>query len=216
MGKKVAIEFEVNTATGELEVKRLINTFGLAGKSGEAGAKQAQNAFDQLGFSMGTVKNIAAGVGLTFGAWQIGAILKGAVTAGIEFESSFAGVKKTVDATDAEFEQLSQGLRNMAKQIPVNVNELNKIAEAAGQLGIKKGDVLEFTKVMANLGATTNLSADQAATSIARMANIMGTSSKDFERLGSTIVDLGNKSAATESEIVEMALRIPAQENRWD
>lgn len=126
----------------------------------------------------------------------------------IEFESSFAGVRKTIDATDAEFGILETSFRELSKQIPVSVNELNKIGEIGGQLGIAKGDVLEFTKTIAAMGATTNLSAEGAANAFARIGVIMGITSDGFSRLGSTIVDLGNKGASTESEIVNMGLRI--------
>lgn len=126
----------------------------------------------------------------------------------IDFESSFAGVKKTLDATDEEFAQLSNGLRNLAQEVPVNVNELNKIAESAGALGIAKEGVLGFTKVISQMATTTNLTADAAANDFARISTIMGVSAQDFSRLGSTIVDLGNKGSTTESEITAMALRI--------
>lgn len=133
--------------------------------------------------------------------------------AAIDFESSFAGIRKTVNATETEFASLSQGMRDLAKTIPVNVNELNKIGEAAGQLGIKTGNILEFTEVMAKLGVTTNLSSDQAATSLARFANIVdqvkvAAGTFEFDRLGSTIVALGNNFATTEAEIVDFGLRI--------
>lgn len=126
----------------------------------------------------------------------------------IDFESSFAGVRKTVDATEEEYKQLATAFRDMAKEIPINVNEINRIGEAAGQLGIKKENIVGFARVMADLGVATNLASDQAATALARMANITGMAQTDFDRLGSTIVALGNNFATTESEIVEMGLRI--------
>src|SRR5262245_6220262 len=132
----------------------------------------------------------------------------GALKVASDFESSFAGVRKTVDATEPEFEQLAQGLRNLAKEIPINVNELNRVAEAAGQLGIKKEDILQFTKTMALLGVTTNLTADEAATATAQIQNIFGAAGKDVDRFGATLVALGNDGASTEKGIVEMALRI--------
>ena len=126
----------------------------------------------------------------------------------IQFESSFAGVRKTVEATEAQFVELAQGFRDLSKEIPINVNELNRIGEAAGQLGIETDTILGFTEVMAKLGVTTNLSADQAATALARLANITQMPQDQFDRLGSTIVALGNSFATTEAEITDFALRI--------
>jgi TP901 family phage tail tape measure protein len=134
--------------------------------------------------------------------------------AAIDFESSFAGVRKTVNATEAEFAKMAQGMRDMAKEMPVSVNELNKIGEAAGQLGIGKGDILEFTKVMAMLGATTNLTSDQAATSIAQIQNIFNASGKDTSQFASALVALGNAGASTEAQIVDFASRIAGAGNQ--
>jgi TP901 family phage tail tape measure protein len=132
----------------------------------------------------------------------------GAIKMASDFESSFAGVRKTVNATEPQFAQLAQGLRNMAKEVPINVNELNKVAEAAGQLGIKREDILQFTRTMADLGVTTNLTADEAATATAQFQNIFGAAGKDVDRFGATLVALGNAGASTEKDIIEMGLRI--------
>jgi TP901 family phage tail tape measure protein len=126
----------------------------------------------------------------------------------IEFESAFAGVQKTVEATEPQLEALKKGFLELAREIPVSTTEIFGIGEAAGQLGIATDDILEFTKVMANLGATTNLSSEEAATSLAKFANITGLAAKDYERLGDVIVGLGNSLATTEKDIVSMASRL--------
>lgn len=128
--------------------------------------------------------------------------------AAIDFESAFAGVKKTVDATDEELNKLETSIRNMSKEIPASSSAIAEVAEAAGQLGIEVPNILGFTRVMIDLGEATNLSSDEAATSLARLANITGMSQTDFDKLGSTIVALGNNLATTESEIVAMGLRL--------
>ena len=128
--------------------------------------------------------------------------------AAIDFESAFAGVKKTVDATDAQLATLEKGIRDMAKEIPASATAIAGVAEAAGQLGIETDNILGFTRVMIDLGEATNLTADEAATALARFANITQMSQKDFDRLGSVIVDLGNNLATTEAEIVAMGMRL--------
>lgn len=126
----------------------------------------------------------------------------------IDFESAFASVRKTVDATEEEFAALERGIRDMAKEIPAAATEIAGVAEAAGQLGIQNEHILSFTRTMIDLGESTNMSAEQAATALARLANITQMPQSEFDRLGSTIVALGNNLATTEAEIVEMSLRL--------
>lgn len=159
-------------------------------------AEKNSAGFTALGLAAG-----AAGAALFAG-------LGAAAKAAMDFESSFAGVRKTVDASEAEFQALAQGMRDLATEIPVNVNELNRIGEAAGQLGIHKSAILGFTEVVAKLGVTTNLAGDLAASTLARIANITQMSQGDFDRLGATIVHLGNNLATTEAEITDFGLRI--------
>jgi len=131
-----------------------------------------------------------------------------AFKAASDYESAFAGVRKTVDMTEEEFATLSRAIRDMAKEIPAAATEIAGVAEVAGQLGIQKDAIEGFTKTMINMGVATNMGAEDAATALARFANITQMSQKDFDKLGSVVVDLGNNFATTESEIVEMGLRL--------
>jgi TP901 family phage tail tape measure protein len=131
-----------------------------------------------------------------------------AVKAAINYESAFAGVAKTVDGTAQQMAQLADGIRGMARELPASTTEIAAVAEAAGALGVKREDILGFTRVMVDLGETTNLTADEAATSLAQLMNIMGTAGADVDRLGSTLVDLGNNGASTEKEILELGQRL--------
>lgn len=142
-----------------------------------------------------------------FSAASISALTLSAKSA-IDFEDAFAGVEKTVDGTKEQMEELKQGIRDMAKEIPSSTTEISAVAEAAGQLGIKTENILDFSKAMIDLGNSTNLTADEAASQLAKFANITQMSQKDFDKLGSTIVDLGNKYATTEADIVSMAMRL--------
>lgn len=205
----MAVSERLATAILELatDATQLIRGLDAAGKQLDAaGAK-----WTAVGRSMQTTGQSLT-TGLTLPLVAIGG---GALKLATDFESSFAGIRKTVgDATD-QFGNLTDtgrlletGMRDLAKQIPLDVNEFNRIGEAAGQLGIKSQNILGFTRVMAALGVTTNLSSDEAATALARLANITQMPQTDFDRLGSTIVALGNNLATTEAEITEFGLRI--------
>lgn len=131
----------------------------------------------------------------------------------IDFESAFAGVKKTVDATEEEYEELRKGILEMTQSLPASAEEIAAVAESAGQLGIAKENILAFTRTMIDLGESTNMTSEVAATQLARFANIVNMSQGDFDRLGSSVVSLGNNFATTEGEIVAMAMRLAAQGN---
>lgn len=132
-----------------------------------------------------------------------------AVNASIEFESSFASVHKTVEATEAEFAQLEAASKRMSTEVAASTTTINEVMATGGQLGIATEHLEEFTRVMIDLGnSCEDLSADEAASSIAKFANIMGTDQSLFENIGSTIVDLGNNFATTEQPIMQMAQRL--------
>lgn len=128
--------------------------------------------------------------------------------ASMDYESAFAGVRKTVNASETEFQKLSDEIREMSKVLPTSATEIANVAEMAGQLGIETESISSFTRTIIDLGESTNLSLEQAGSEFARFANIVGMSQSDFDRLGSVVVDLGNNLATTESEIVNMAMRL--------
>lgn len=130
------------------------------------------------------------------------------IGAAVRWEDAFAGVRKTVDATEEQFQQLNEGIREMARRIPVSATELAHIGEIAGQLGVKAENIESFTETVAKLGVTTNLTTEEAASNLARIANIMQVPLDQVGNMGSAIVDLGNNFATTEREINDFALRI--------
>ena len=128
--------------------------------------------------------------------------------ASMDFESAITGVAKTTDLTDSELATMSDSIKALSTEIPATTEEIAAVAEAAGQLGIQKDALLDFTEIMTMLGTATNMTADEAATALARFANITGMATDNYGRLGSVIVDLGNNFATTESEIVAMGTRL--------
>lgn len=185
------------------------------------------NVFTRMGSAMTNFGNTLQNVGgkmtglgntMTVGVTApivagVGAVVKSAMS----WESAFAGVKKTNDeVVDSNgnvvysYADLESGLRGLTVQLPASHEEIAGVAEAAGQLGIKSQDVVSFTKTMIDMGESTNLSAEDAASAIAKIANITGLTSDEYQRFGSSVVALGNNFATTESDIVSMANRLAA------
>ena len=125
----------------------------------------------------------------------------------ISWEDAFADVKKTFPGTEAELSKFNDTIIEMSKQIPVTAEELSAIAAEGGQLGIQAQNLAKFTRTVADLKVATNLG-DEGASQMAKFANIVGMSQDNFDRLGSVIVELGNNTATTEADIMNMAKRL--------
>lgn len=129
--------------------------------------------------------------------------LKECTDAATQYESAMAGVKRTVGGSDSFISDLGDSFKELSTQIPISAEELAGIATTAGQLGIAQSNVEQFTTVMAQLATTTDLTADDAATMLAQFANITGTT--QYDRLGSTVAELGDATATTASKVVQMS-----------
>ncbi len=127
----------------------------------------------------------------------------------IDFEDSFAGIRKTMDLTADEFDRLAKANRELAKVLPINVNEINRLGELAGQFGVRGVDnIVEFEEVIAGLGIATNLTADEAAIAMARIAAVTKTPISQIDNLASVVVELGNNFETTEREILDFTTRL--------
>ncbi|KQN99700.1 hypothetical protein ASF21_12900 [Arthrobacter sp. Leaf234] len=207
--------------TGLSTYSKAVKDAAVASDAAAAVAARAGGPIKQLGRTLDEVAKSAkdnraawdqAGGSLTaFGAVAVGA-LGFAAKAAMDWESSWAGVTKTIDGTPEQMAELETGIRGLAKSLPLAHMEIAAVAEAAGQLGVAREDVLGFTKTMIDLGESTNLTADEAATQIAQISNVMGTMGREgaegVSRFGATLVELGNNGASTEADILSMAQRI--------
>ena len=86
-----------------------------------------------------------------------------AIKASLDFESTFTSVRKTVDATEAEFDALAASSKAMSTQIAASTGEINEVMATAGQLGIYKNYLADFSRTMIDLGNSTDIVANEAA-----------------------------------------------------
>lgn len=187
---------------------QLTNRIDALKKEQEEVAEGAQTFGNKASQAFSTVHEAIVAAGIATALKEVYEYFADCAQASMDFESAMTGVAKTTDLTDDELSTMSDAIKEMSTEIPATTEELAAIAESAGQLGIHKESLLDFTEIMAMLGTSTNMTADEAATSLSRLANITGMSQEDFDRLGATIVDLGNNLATTEKEIVDMSMRI--------
>ena len=172
---------QVATATVGLQFVADGSGLGRASKQISSQLVSLQRKTSTVGKSMaGIVPAFAATGGAAFAAFRF------ATQQAIQFQDSFAGIKKTLNFTDSavttteqKFKNLSLEIRNLAKETPISVNELNKIGEIGGQLGISATAIGKFVDTISKLTVATTMGAEDAAFAISRLANITGTAEKD-------------------------------------
>lgn len=183
-----------------------------------AGLKKAEGGLQTMGSKLGAAgANVQKfGARITLLTAPLAAVGAYSVKAAIDWETAFAGVIKTVDATAEELDFLERGLRDLAtgrtgSPVAGLANaavELAGVAEAAGQLGVATGDILKFSEYMAILGMATNVTAQEAAVLTAQFANITGMDMQNVDQFASALVWLGNNAATTEGDILALSQRI--------
>ncbi|WP_457571415.1 phage tail tape measure protein [Desulfovulcanus sp.] len=130
------------------------------------------------------------------------------IAGAIKFESAMADVRKTVDATQEQFNSLRKEILELGRVIPLSHQELARIAALGGQLGIPVQEIQKFTEITAKMATAFDMAAEEAGTAIGKLKNVFGLSLQEMESFGDVINRLGNTTAAKERDIIEVLLRI--------
>lgn len=191
------------TAGGNLDTAgaKLVNSGSRLAKAGgeiyNTGSK-----IEAVGNKMMPVTAAIAGVAVATGS------------AAIKIDTSLTGVRKTVDGTEQQYQQLKESAIEFSKTNAVSADQILDIQALGAQLGFSIDELDEFSRVVSGLDIATDMNAEQAATELAQFANIVKMSHSDVSRYGSAIVNLGNNLATTESSVSAMGQRIAAASNQ--
>lgn len=128
--------------------------------------------------------------------------------AAVEYDTAMADLRKTTNMTKGELERFGEAALQMSTKQPVSAESILQVEALGAQLGIGQSKLQDFAQTVTGLDIATNLNADEAATSLARFANITGMAESDYSRFGSTLVDIGNNMATTESEVMALSMRL--------
>ena len=191
----------------------ILKTIGVADMSQvqEEVKKTTTNATNKITGMLSGVQNAVA-AGAVASLAGMGIAIAASAAAAVKFQNDFAAVKKTMSDVESPevFQKIADDLLKLSTQIPITSEELTKIAAVGGQLGVGADDISQFTEVVAKLGGATNMSFEQAATSMARFLNVTNESISSIDQFASVLVELGNNTAAQEGEILMLAQRFGA------
>ena len=126
-----------------------------------------------------------------------------------QWELALIGVQKTTNATQDEMKRFAAGIQELEKRLPRSAEELARIAANAAQLGVRgRENILRFTEVVAKMETATDVAGQEGTFTLVRFLNLVDKGTEHVEEFASTLVHLGNTSAATEAEILEFSLNL--------
>jgi len=180
----------------------LSSKYGKTFEKAESKAMRLANSMDKIGNTMTKALTL-----------PLVAIGRASVLSAQEWESAWVGVRKVTNATEADLQALEATARQMARELPHTHNAIASVFEAGSRLGIATEYLEKFSRTMLAVESVTTLSLDKAASGFANIANVMGTSHGDFDRMGSTVLMLGNNFNTTEADILKMSSRMAGSAN---
>lgn len=151
--------------------------------------------------------------GMAKAAALAGVALAGAIGLSINkaqsWESSMAEINKTVNfAADDGLANMRKGLQELTTRIPQTFEELAAVTATGGQLGIAEENLIGFTETMAKMGVAFDIPAQQAADSMAKIANVFQIPIENISNLGDAINTLSNNTPATAAQLIDSLQRV--------
>lgn len=174
------------------------------------GARETKEELDNATEAMEQAAKAGAALA-TFltSAYASFAVVKGALAEFSQFETAMTGIAKVADLAQKDLTLLGDSFEKLAYQAGLPIEDFLKVAEVAGSLGIEGvTNIQAFSSAMVDLGGASNITAEEGANAIARMLNVTKEGIEGARTISSVLVELGNISAATESEIVSRAQEI--------
>lgn len=136
-------------------------------------------------------------------------MLASPINEAMKYESAMAGVKKVVDFdTPEQFQQMSKDILELSKRIPMAKEELAELVAAGGQGGVDKSELLNFGEDAAKMGVAFDISGGEAGQLMAEWRAAFKMDQKEVVELADKINYLGNKGAASATQISEVVQRI--------
>lgn len=117
--------------------------------------------------------------------------------------TAIAQISRVSQATAIDLRNITDEVRRMSTEIPIGFAELGEIAMLGSQVGVADAALSDFTQTVALFSATSEVSADETSTLLARIMEMGNIPDEQVMNLGSAVAFLGSNSAATDREILQ-------------
>lgn len=143
------------------------------------------------------------------GTVALGATVAVPIKQAMDFEDTLADIRKVANfETPDGLVKMGQAIQDMSTKMPMAANEIGKIVAAGAQSGIATSELTKFAESAIKMGVAFDVSADQAGQAMAEMRAAFGMTQDQMNVLADKINYLGNNTAASAKDILEITQRI--------
>lgn len=211
--KEDELESAYNSAKTENELAKTSKAAQDVASSAEQAKAELKEASEALKVGSGSILNPSTikTIGMTLSATVtplVTALGYKMVDASATIDSAYRDMRKTVEGTEEQFEALRESAIDFSRTHVTSADQILEIEAIGGELGIATENLESFATAISNIGVSTNLSTEDAATALGHLSNILHLTSDDYDGFADALVRLGNNGASTETEIANIAERI--------
>lgn len=180
-------------------------------ESGE-GATYARARFDMLYYTYQNISTMMSS--LAIGAGSLGTAFSDAASTSVnafaEYEDSLQAVRRTTLEIGADAKQLNSDLISVITTVAADTGAVQEIAEIGGAANVSADNMRDFAEASAIFSDSTEVSAQKASLSLAKIWNLTNAKNPGmtYENLANSIFVVGNESATTADQILEMTTKM--------
>lgn len=174
----------------------------------ESAGMSMQQRFQGIG---GTLTGLGAKASLFTAPLALG--LGAATQKAISFDTAMSGASRALDLSTKETEGFAKQIKEMAPALGMTPIKMAELATEAGKLGVAKENMIGFAKVVAEIAAITDLTAEQTqklSGSFAALQTITGANTEQLNIYGAAVNKLDDSIGGTTPAIIEFTRQTAA------
>ena len=179
-----------------------------------ASSQRAARSNLELNDNLSNTRYLLYDVGATYRTMSLGLEALPVATAAVaaSYQKDFAQVIRVTGQTTEQAASLRAGLVNLTTELPVSFKEIDQIAQLGAHLQLGNEGLVQFTETVAKFAAATGAGVQETAQGFSRMQTMMqdagDSGSAYFNKLGSSIAEVGTVSKVSDAAVMNMVTGI--------
>ena len=131
----------------------------------------------------------------------------------VDFDTAMSGASRALDLTEKETKAFGDQVKQIAPALGQTPTKFAELATEAGKLGVSKDKIMGFTRVVAEIAAITDLSAEETTKlsgSFAALQTITGATTDQLTVYGAAVNKLDDAIGGTTPQIIEFTRQTAA------